>query len=166
MDSPPCRADRVKFPAQHRRYMGKTITKMVGVSVGRERLILLLLAELGLSQDDICRVGPATVGLRAGVFHSLDGDIPVRDISPAAWAELEPFIAAHRSLTMCRSTIYNTVRRVAERANVRATAADLARYGRENRVNKLYLMRWDELRAAQMDGSKGPPDGCVRNELP
>lgn len=103
----------------------------------RDRLLILLMADVGLTMNDIAMIGPDTVDVELGKFTSSSGEIPVRMISPRAWALLEPYIRFGGTLDVHRATIYRIVQAVSTKAGLNVTASQLGKYGRAYRLKQL-----------------------------
>lgn len=115
-----------------------TVERLISsVTDSRDRLLILLMADVGLTMNDISKIGPDTVDVDLGVFMSSNGEIPVKMISPRTWALLEPYIRFGGTLDVHRATIYRIVQAVSAKAGMNITASQLGKYGRAYRIKQL-----------------------------
>lgn len=103
----------------------------------RDRLLILLMADAGLTMNDIATVGPGTVDVDRGTFASSNGEIPVKMISPRTWSLLEPYVRFGGRLDLHRASIYRIVQAVSAEAGLNITASQLGKYGRAYRIKQL-----------------------------
>jgi len=123
----------------------------------RDRMVIMLMSDLGLGMADIVRIGPSTVNLEKEVFHSGQGDIPIRKVSPRAWHVLKGFVQYGESLNLNNVTFYRIVKKNAEAAGLNITAAQLIRYGKEYRKGRLAPYRRRRPRSPQDTYEESPP---------
>jgi len=123
----------------------------------RDRMVIMLMSDLGLGMADIVRIGPSTVNLEKEVFHSGEGDIPIRKVSPRAWHVLKGFVQYGESLNLNYVTFYRIVKKNAEAAGLNITAAQLIRYGKEYRKGRLAPYRRRRPRSPQGTYEETPP---------
>ena len=115
-----------------------TVERLIAAATdSRDRLLVLLMADVGLTMNDIATVGPDTVDIDSGTFTSSNGEIPVKMISPRTWSLLEPYVRFGGRLDVHRATIYRMVQAVSAEAGLNITASQLGKYGRSYRIKRL-----------------------------
>lgn len=107
----------------------------------RNKLIVLLMADIGLGMDELRRIGPDTVNLDKGVFFSLAGDIPIRRVSRRTWRLLEGMVKLGQGVALDNATYYRLVRAITEAAGEKITAAQLIRSGKAHRAEHMRTKR-------------------------
>lgn len=115
-----------------------TVERLISAATdSRDRLLILLMADVGLTMSDIATVGPDTVDVDSGTFASSNGEIPVKMISPRTWSLLEPYVRFGGRLDLHRASIYRIVQAVSAEAGLNITASQLGKYGRAYRIKQL-----------------------------
>lgn len=124
------------------KYQVEKIVKAAGehgtrTTQARNKLIILLMADLGLGMEELRRVGPETVNLEKAVYYSLVGDIPVKKVSRRAWDLLEGTVKLGQNIALDNTVYYRLVRSITEAAGEKVTAAQLIKYGKAHRAQHM-----------------------------
>lgn len=115
-----------------------TVERLISSATdSRDRLLILLIADVGLTLSEIATVGPDTVDVDSGTFTSISGEIPVKMISLRTWSLLEPYVRFGGTLDLHRASIYRIVQATGARAGLNITASQLGKYGRAYRIKQL-----------------------------